>query len=67
MIRPGSVSERTRLPWRVKISTPSSSSSSMIALETPGWRRKQRLGGFGQIEVLAHSLADEAELMEVHI
>ena len=37
MIRPGSVNERTRLPCRVKISTPSSSSSSMMALETPGW------------------------------
>ena len=34
--RPGSVKPRMRLPWRVKISTPSSSSSSMMAFDTPG-------------------------------
>jgi hypothetical protein len=33
---PGSVMRRSRLPWRAKISTPSSSSSSMIALLMPG-------------------------------
>src|SRR6188472_1732152 len=33
---PGSVTRRSRLPWRAKMSTPSSSSSSRIALEMPG-------------------------------
>jgi hypothetical protein len=45
-----------RLPWRVKMSTPSSSSSSMNA-----WLGgEQRLGGVGQVEILADRLADEA-------
>jgi hypothetical protein len=35
--RPGSVIATSRLPWRTKISTPSSSSSRRICLETPGW------------------------------
>jgi len=33
---PGSVMRFRRLPWRVKMSMPSSSSSSMIAFDTPG-------------------------------
>ena len=33
---PGSVTLFKRLPWRAKISMPNSSSSSMMALETPG-------------------------------
>ena len=33
---PGSVTRRRRLPWRAKMSTPSSSSSSRMALLTPG-------------------------------
>jgi hypothetical protein len=33
---PGSVTRRSRLPWRAKMSTPSSSSSSRMALLMPG-------------------------------
>ena len=33
---PGALSGLRRLPWRAKISTPSSSSSSRMALEIPG-------------------------------
>ena len=35
-LRPGSVTRRRRLPWRAKMSTPSSSSSSRMALRCPG-------------------------------
>ena len=34
---PGSVTRRRRLPWRTNRSMPSSSSSSRMALEMPGW------------------------------
>ncbi|MGF6539799.1 hypothetical protein OKW32_003085 [Paraburkholderia youngii] len=36
-------------------------------LRDPRLARKQRLGRFGEVEVLPHSLADEAELVQVHI
>jgi len=35
-------------------------------LRNPGLRGKQRFGGVGQVVVLAHGLAHEAQLMEVH-
>ena len=38
----------------------------MMAFDTPGLGGEQRLGGFGQVEILAHRFTHEAQLMKIH-
>ena len=64
--RPGSVTSTSRLPWRTKISMPSSASSWRTCLDTPGCdvnRAFLALKGFGedQFEIVAPSLSILAE------
>jgi hypothetical protein len=63
---PGSVSPSRRLPLAHEDLDAEFVLEILDVLADARLRGEQRIGDFGQVEVLAHRFADDAQLLEIH-